>query len=287
MNRPIIPPELADMIIDHLRNDKVTLASCSLVNRTWVPRSHRYLFSSITLHKEAVRDLSSFQRLLERNASICLNIQELSLRNSSDSLVEYMTSPPQELFHILNKLPALHTLRTAYITYPPLHDLSQRVEWRPHRKLRLLEMVDTSGSRVDIAYTLSLFANTLVEELRIEDCMVYESMYPLQFDSQRLMFLVSRMSGWEVTRLVLHGVDLTGGYADLLTQILSLGHIQCLTAGEEPCIDLTGSYRMLFDRFGHRLSRLRLDTSSLNVQHINGKLSNGVHQAWTSFRMFS
>ncbi|KAK0475228.1 hypothetical protein IW261DRAFT_1595667 [Armillaria novae-zelandiae] len=44
-----VPPELTDLIIDHLAHDHRTLASCTLVCKSFFPRSHTHLFSRITI----------------------------------------------------------------------------------------------------------------------------------------------------------------------------------------------------------------------------------------------
>lgn len=43
------PPELIDVIIDHLYWDLTTLRTCSLVARSWLPSSRYHLFRAITL----------------------------------------------------------------------------------------------------------------------------------------------------------------------------------------------------------------------------------------------
>jgi len=45
---PRLPQELVEIIIDHLQKDITTLKQCSLVHRSWLPRSRLHLFSSFT-----------------------------------------------------------------------------------------------------------------------------------------------------------------------------------------------------------------------------------------------
>lgn len=49
------------MIIDHLHNDKSSLAACGLTHRTWLPSTRYHLFSSVTL---SVNNVRSFDELL-------------------------------------------------------------------------------------------------------------------------------------------------------------------------------------------------------------------------------
>jgi hypothetical protein len=50
-----LPQELIDAIIDHLHDDKEALASCSLVCRTWTPRTRHYLFTNFTLNGKKLK----------------------------------------------------------------------------------------------------------------------------------------------------------------------------------------------------------------------------------------
>ena len=46
---PKLPAELNDAIIDHLHNDKASLATCALVCKGWVPASRHHLFRSVVI----------------------------------------------------------------------------------------------------------------------------------------------------------------------------------------------------------------------------------------------
>lgn len=47
--RDLIPPEVVDIIIDHLHNDPSTLLACALVARAWLPTSCYHYFSATTV----------------------------------------------------------------------------------------------------------------------------------------------------------------------------------------------------------------------------------------------
>jgi len=49
MSSCILPPELVDCIIDHLRDDPATLHSCALVNSTWLPASRYHIFRRVSI----------------------------------------------------------------------------------------------------------------------------------------------------------------------------------------------------------------------------------------------
>lgn len=42
-----LPPEILDFIVDHLHDESNTLKSCSVVSKSWVPRSRRHLFARV------------------------------------------------------------------------------------------------------------------------------------------------------------------------------------------------------------------------------------------------
>ncbi|KAJ7176669.1 hypothetical protein C8R46DRAFT_1213254 [Mycena filopes] len=65
-----MPQEIADMVIDHLvesgslltHKEKLTLGTCSLVCRSWIPRSRHHLFADIVLHSRTVAEFALLLR---------------------------------------------------------------------------------------------------------------------------------------------------------------------------------------------------------------------------------
>jgi hypothetical protein len=51
---PKVPPEITDIVIDHLHDDKDALLMCSLVCKDWVPASRFHLFSPLVVTYESV-----------------------------------------------------------------------------------------------------------------------------------------------------------------------------------------------------------------------------------------
>ena len=45
---PPLPPEIFDLIVDHLHDETTTLKECCLVSKSWVPRARRYIFAKVT-----------------------------------------------------------------------------------------------------------------------------------------------------------------------------------------------------------------------------------------------
>lgn len=50
---PRLPPELCDHIIDQLRDQPNALRSCSVVSKSWTPRSRKHIFSTISFNNDS------------------------------------------------------------------------------------------------------------------------------------------------------------------------------------------------------------------------------------------
>ena len=50
-----LPPEILDLIIDHLYGKPVTLKACCLVSKSFVPRSRRHIFARVQLSPQSAR----------------------------------------------------------------------------------------------------------------------------------------------------------------------------------------------------------------------------------------
>jgi len=76
----VLPPEILDLIVDHLHDEPTTLRTCCFVSRSWVPRTRRHLFADIEfgaivqppieLWKKAFPDPSNSPAHYTRNLSI-------------------------------------------------------------------------------------------------------------------------------------------------------------------------------------------------------------------------
>ena len=42
-----LPPEILDLIIDHLHDEPATLKTCCVVSKSWVPRTRKHLFALV------------------------------------------------------------------------------------------------------------------------------------------------------------------------------------------------------------------------------------------------
>jgi len=55
-----LPPEILDLIVDHLHNQPAALRACCIVSSSWVPRTQKYLFARIEYH--ALNPPDTFER---------------------------------------------------------------------------------------------------------------------------------------------------------------------------------------------------------------------------------
>ena len=78
--KSILPPEIQDMFIDQLSDDKEALRTCSLVCRSWLPRCNYYLWSSVDISLTRKNGAAVARRLedfLATSPHICSRICEL------------------------------------------------------------------------------------------------------------------------------------------------------------------------------------------------------------------
>ena len=60
MSNPPLPPEILDYIVDNLHDEPEALQNCSLVTKSWVPRTRKHLFADITF--SSPKRLESWKR---------------------------------------------------------------------------------------------------------------------------------------------------------------------------------------------------------------------------------
>lgn len=134
LNAARFPQELFDAVIDCLSSDLVTLKQCSLVDRSWAASASQHLFYRIswplrcsvcspvsedallpeiyTVEAHPVKLASLDQAIRARRTSNAIRELNLSsLRHFPSSMVPVTDSfPLNDLLHVLNSLPRLHTL---------------------------------------------------------------------------------------------------------------------------------------------------------------------------------
>ena len=56
-----LPPEILDLIVDHLHDEQTTLKACCLVSKSWIPRTRKHLFAYIRFNSTN-RPIQSWKR---------------------------------------------------------------------------------------------------------------------------------------------------------------------------------------------------------------------------------
>ncbi|GJE95351.1 F-box protein [Phanerochaete sordida] len=99
---PTLPLELIELIIDQLSANRGDLRSCSLVSRSWLPRSSKHLFRSLCVSRGRRETLHVLCSLVLSSERMATNIYSLSI--TIDRSTANKAAP------LLGHLPALHTL---------------------------------------------------------------------------------------------------------------------------------------------------------------------------------
>ena len=116
-----LPQELIDHTIDHLHNDKLSLAACSLVCKNWLSSARRHVFNKLILDTSI--NIVTHLMFLQSHASIALYVRSLILRNSLG--IDF----PGTHENIIAHFPRLKALHLMKIVWKPLsHSYSVSAE---------------------------------------------------------------------------------------------------------------------------------------------------------------
>ncbi|KAJ7785009.1 hypothetical protein DFH07DRAFT_1054480 [Mycena maculata] len=104
------PPELEDLIVDHMRGQNDALATCGLVSRSWLRSSRLHLFGTVTLRD---RTWEKFLQLLDSPLStVVQSVRTLAISRSEDDLD--LGAFFEALIHQLPVFPSLTRLRISH-----------------------------------------------------------------------------------------------------------------------------------------------------------------------------
>ncbi|KAJ6456115.1 hypothetical protein C8R45DRAFT_1034950 [Mycena sanguinolenta] len=98
------PPELYDLVIDHMHDQKLALGTCGLVNKAWLISSRYHLFGSVTLRDASWKEF--VQLLASPLATFAPSITAMKLSLS----IEY-EDPASSFNELISRLPTLPTLK--------------------------------------------------------------------------------------------------------------------------------------------------------------------------------
>ncbi|KAI0341887.1 hypothetical protein BDW22DRAFT_1429407 [Trametopsis cervina] len=108
-----LPREIADLIINDLKDDKETLKACCLISRaadTWTASCRAHLFKDLTVHVHRHgTSVAEFVQFLDKAQFVAENIERLCLRRSSLHPVRHSIDV-SVMRSLLSKLPHLRQL---------------------------------------------------------------------------------------------------------------------------------------------------------------------------------
>lgn len=82
-----VPQELVDMVVDHLHDDRASLASCCLVSKSWIDPSRHHLFQKVRVPGEenGKKSFEAFVNLLNQPTAVGKYIMDLELSSSASA----------------------------------------------------------------------------------------------------------------------------------------------------------------------------------------------------------
>ncbi|KAJ7061760.1 hypothetical protein C8F01DRAFT_1138307 [Mycena amicta] len=150
-----IPPEVLDIIIDHLHNDRAALLACGLVARNWVAGSRHHLFVQIylILTPSKVSWLKPLVR--SRQNTFSFHLRTLHLIGGETNSHQLIS----DVWPLLSSFPRLHTLHVLGNTPDRVSVPLMNIPGPPITSLSLSKMAFTSYR--DLAAILTNYAPTL------------------------------------------------------------------------------------------------------------------------------
>ena len=178
-----LPPELSDIVLDHLHDDPVTLSRCALVQKSWLPAARYHLWSHLRLNC-ASDELTKLHVLLTTSPAVGFYIRSVVVAQKKGETCQwYDLNLLHYTLSVLSLLPNLHTLTLDGLWFgaPKRNSLGipfdgeseQTVEVPPHSS----EVVSASVRKLVIS-TCSFDNFEDVQHL----CLAFPALSRLQFD---------------------------------------------------------------------------------------------------------
>ena len=84
---PSLPPEILDLVVEHLHGGRTTLEVCCTVSKSWIPRARRHLFSRVQYHNRESSFGSWMNAFPDPSNSPAHHTRDLSIRTLRDIIV--------------------------------------------------------------------------------------------------------------------------------------------------------------------------------------------------------
>ena len=109
-----LPPEILDLIVDHLHDEPTTLRACCLVSKSWIPRTRRHLFARVEFRSSRLFKLW-MKAFPDSSNSPAHYTRSLDLAHFSDA-----TSP--QVLDFICSFPLLEDLTLLFSLYDDFND---------------------------------------------------------------------------------------------------------------------------------------------------------------------
>ena len=139
MSDPYLPAETLDHVVDLLHNTRDALRNCSLVSKSWIPRTRKHLFSIIKFPTEA--SLQSWKKTFPDPSSSPARYTKILTINCTPADAEvgdwirafsrvehlevgdqgFLAGGPSSLIPFYGFSPAIKSLRASFLSPPPPH----------------------------------------------------------------------------------------------------------------------------------------------------------------------
>lgn len=170
LDRPRVPPELVDHIVDFLHADRNTLCTLTVVSKSFLPTSSLHLFNSIAIDigSKSLQDFDDF--ILHASPRVQCNLKKLMVTGTPEVVSIFGRTSKQKLeipllACVLSHIPLLSDLVIKSVTLEGIYTAPPVTP----RRLNSLSIacVRASGGPVDICSLLALFSD--IRTLHIEE----------------------------------------------------------------------------------------------------------------------
>ncbi|CAL1707936.1 unnamed protein product [Somion occarium] len=220
MSLLVLPPEVTDIVIGHLHNDKASLASCSLVCKALTPTSQSYIFRSIVFCYNPMSSSTSSSKFFELvqaffhtqdTATKRHEIREFTivgeggLGRHGPSVDDDRIIPISLVHSVLQELPNLRVFRLLRFNLPPL-SLIPSCERPPRRQLSELDFRSHAVSLSTLSAFLCYFEEVNHLKVSLIGCTDDIGTTASGSVNGDVLPQISRLSisGWKTYRLLRH-----------------------------------------------------------------------------------
>ena len=212
---PQLPPELLELIVDHLHDEPTTLRSCCLVSKSWVQRTRQHLFAGVEFDPEKSPLESWVKTFPDPSNSPAHYTRSLSISGlPTPAASGSSTRTCICTFRNLERL-TISAIRLGYGvrgTFVPLHGISPTLQ-----SLTVSDVIVPLSDVFDLICSFLSLDN--LELTRITDCGDLNETWIIPPTSPKLSGALRLRTLNETRSIIRHLLDLPGGL--LFSKILA------------------------------------------------------------------